>query len=164
MQSNDARILRGAAMIAAPVAVVAIIVSAVVAGEKGLIGSLVGVAVVAFFFGLGFAALMRLTQDRPQVAMMAGMLVYAVQILLMGVFIIVFSGTTLFNGKAFALTLLATALAWIGGQVRHSLAGRMLYVDPEPSVPAKDARAGKKSDEDARKQAHPLKTRSSDGT
>ncbi|MCQ4080409.1 hypothetical protein NGB36_07305 [Streptomyces sp. RB6PN25] len=148
MQSNDARILRGAAIVAAPVGIIATVVSAVIAGEKGLIGALVGVAVVAFFFGLGFAALMRLTQDRPQVAMMAGMLVYAVQILLMGVFIIVFSGTTLFNGKAFALTLLVTALAWIGGQVRLSLAGRMLYVDPEPSVPAKDAQ-GAKSDKDA---------------
>ena len=37
---------------------------------------------------------MRLTRDRPQVAMMAGMTVYAVQILLIGVFIIVFNGTT----------------------------------------------------------------------
>jgi ATP synthase protein I len=163
MQSNDARILRGAAMIAAPVAVVAITVSTVVAGQKGLIGSLVGVAVVAFFFGLGFAALMRLTQDRPQLAMMAGMLVYAVQILLTGVFIIVFSGTTLFNGKAFALTLLVTALAWIGGQVRHSLVSRMLYVDPEPSVPAKNAMAATTSGENTRKQDHPVSTRSSDG-
>jgi len=145
MQSNDARILRGAAMIAAPVGIVATVVGALVEGEKGLIGAVVGVAVVAFFYGLGFAALMRLTRDRPQVAMTAGMLVYAVQILLMGVFIIVFKGTTLFNGKVFALTLLVTALAWIGGQVRHSLAGGMLYVDPKPSVPAKKTESAKGS-------------------
>jgi ATP synthase protein I len=143
MQSNDARILRGAAMIAAPVGIVATVASVLIDGEKGLIGALVGLAVVAFFYGLGFAALMRLTRDRPQVAMMAGMLIYAVQILLMGVFIIVFSGTTLFNGKAFALTLLATALAWIGGQVRCSLTSRMLYVDPEPSVPARKSEPAK---------------------
>jgi len=70
--------------------------------------------------------------------MMAGMLVYTVQMLLIGVFIIVFSGTTLFNGRAFALTLLVTALAWVGGQVRHSLKSKMLYVDPVPSAPAKE--------------------------
>ncbi|QPP06544.1 hypothetical protein G4Z16_09155 [Streptomyces bathyalis] len=139
MQSNDARILRGSAVFAAPVGVVATVVSALTAGGKGLIGALVAVAVVAVFFGLGFAALMRITQDKPQVTMMAGMLVYTVQMLLIGVFIIVFSGTTLFNSRAFALTLLVTALAWVGGQVRHSLTSKMLYVDPVPSAPAKGA-------------------------
>ncbi|WP_328916184.1 MULTISPECIES: hypothetical protein [unclassified Streptomyces] len=138
MQHNDARILRGAAVIAAPVGVVATVVSALAAGEKGLIGGLVALVVVAVFFGLGSWALMRITEDKPQVVMTAGMLVYAVQILLIGVFIIVFSHTTLFNGRAFALTLLVTTLAWVGGQVRHSLTSRMLYVDPQPSAPAKE--------------------------
>jgi ATP synthase protein I len=135
MQPNDARILRGAAIIAAPVGVIATVASAVAAGGKGLIGGVVAVAVVALFFGLGSWALMRLTQDRPQVAMAAAMFVYVVQIGVIGVFIVVFSGTTLFNTRAFGLTLLFTALAWVGGQVRHSLTARMLYVDPEPSVP-----------------------------
>lgn len=135
MQSNDARILRGAAVVAAPVGLVATAASALTAGSKGLIGALVALAVVAVFFGGGFAALMRLTRDRPQVAMMAGMLVYAVQMLLIGIFVIAFSGTTAFSGRAFALSLLATALAWLGGQIRHSLTSRMLYVDPVPSVP-----------------------------
>ena len=53
--------------------------------------------------------------------------------------VIVFSDTTLFNGRAFALSLLVTALAWVGGQVKQSLTSRMLYVDPVPSVPAKEA-------------------------
>jgi ATP synthase protein I len=136
MQSNDARILQGAAIIAAPVGIAATVVSALVAGEKGLVGALVALAVVTVFFGFGFWALMRLTRDRPQLVMMAGMLVYAVQILLIGVFIVVFSGSTLFNGRAFALTLLVTVLAWLGGQVRHNLTSRMLYVEPVPSEPA----------------------------
>ena len=137
MLSNDARILRGAAVLAAPVWIVAAVLSTVLAGSKGLIGAAVALAVVAAFFGLGFWALMRLTQNKPQLVMMAGMLVYAVQILLIGVFIVVFSNTTLFSGKAFALTLLATALAWVGGQIRFTLRSKTLYVDPEPSVPAK---------------------------
>ena len=141
MQSNDARILRGAAMAAAPVGLVATVVSAVVAGEKGLTGALVALGAVVVFFVLGFVALMRITRDRPQLAMSAGMLVYAVQILLIGVFIIVFSGTTLFNGRAFALTLLATVLAWVAGQVRQTLTSRMLYVDPQATAPV-NRRAG----------------------
>jgi ATP synthase protein I len=138
MQSDDARILRGAAMIAAPLGIAATVISALVAGEKGLVGGLVALAVVAVFFGLGSATLMRLTQDTPQVAMTAGMLVYTVQILLIGIFIVVFQDTTLFNSRAFALSLLVTALAWVGGQVRHSLTSKMLYVRPEPSVPPRE--------------------------
>jgi ATP synthase protein I len=135
MQQNDARILKGAAIIAAPVGVVATAVSAVLAGEKGLMGGLVAVAVVGIFFAFGSWALMTMTAERPQVAMAAGMLVYAVQILMIGVFIVVFRDTTLFNGRAFGLTLLVTALSWVGGQVKQSLTSRMLYVDPVPSVP-----------------------------
>lgn len=149
MQPNDVRILRGSAITAAPVGIVATVASALVAGEKGLIGALVALAVVAGFFGLGSAALMRLTQDKPQLAMTAGLLVYTVQILLIGIFIVVFRDTTLFNGKAFALSLLVTALAWVGGQVKQSLTSRMLYVDPEPSVPAKEADPVKAESRDA---------------
>lgn len=149
MQPNDVRILRGSAIVAAPVGIVATVASALVAGEKGLIGALVALAVVAGFFGLGSAALMRLTQDKPQLAMTAGLLVYTVQILLIGIFIVVFRDTTSFNGKAFALSLLVTALAWVGGQVKQSLTSRMLYVDPEPSVPAKEADPVKTESSDA---------------
>lgn len=135
MQQNDARILRGAAYAAAPVGVVATVLSAVLAGEKGLLGGLMAVLVVGVFFAFGSWVLMTMTAERPQIAMAAGMLVYAVQILMIGVFIVVFKDTTLFSGKAFGLSLLATALSWVGGQVRQSLTSRMLYVDPVPSVP-----------------------------
>ncbi|GHJ36059.1 hypothetical protein [Streptomyces sp. TS71-3] len=139
MQSNDARILRGSALVAAPVGIVATVVSALVAGEKGLVGGLVALAVVAVFFGLGSYALMRITQNTPQVAMTAGLLVYTVQILLIGVFIVAFQDATFFNGRAFGLSLLVTALSWVGGQVKQSLTSRMLYVQPEPSVAPKEA-------------------------
>jgi ATP synthase protein I len=137
MLSNDAQILRGSALMAGPVGIVAAVLSTVFAGSKGLIGALVALAVVTVFFGLGFWLLMRLTQNKPQLVMMAGLLVYFTQMLLIGVFIVVFKNTTLFNGKAFALTLLVTALAWVGGQIRFTWKSKMLYVDPEPSVPAK---------------------------
>jgi ATP synthase protein I len=135
MQQNDARILRGAALVAAPVGVVATVVSAVLAGEKGLVGGLVAILVVGVFFAFGSWVLMTMTEDRPQIAMGAGMLGYAVQILMIGIFVVVFNDTTLFSGRAFGLTLLATALSWVGGQVKQSLTSRMLYVDPVPSVP-----------------------------
>jgi ATP synthase protein I len=130
MPSNDARMLRGSALAAGPVGLVAVILSAVLAGGKGLVGGLVGVAVVFLFFGLGLAALARITRDHPQTALTAGLLVYAVQVLVAGVFIVAFKHATFFNGRAFGFTLLATALAWIGGQVYWTLKGKYLYVEP----------------------------------
>ncbi|WP_377274551.1 hypothetical protein [Peterkaempfera sp. SMS 1(5)a] len=137
MPSNDAQILRGAAYIAAPVGIVAAVLSAVLAGLPGLVGALVAVAVAFVFFGAGLAALIRITRDSPQLVMTAGLLVYAVQILLAGVFIVVFKHTTLFSGRAFGFSLLATALAWVAGQVRWTLQSKTLYVDPVPSTPGK---------------------------
>ncbi|MEZ0065961.1 ATP synthase protein I [Streptacidiphilus sp. MAP12-20] len=130
MLSNDARILRGCALWAAPVGVLAVVLSTVFAGSKGLVGALVALAVVVVVFGLGFWALMRLTRDRPQLVLMAGLLVYAVQMLMAGIFIVVFKNTTVFNGKAFGFSLLTTLLAWVGGQVFFTLKSKTLYVDP----------------------------------
>lgn len=130
MLSSDARILRGCALVATPVGILAVVLSTVFAGSKGLIGALVALAVVVVVFGLGFWALMRLTRDRPQLVLMAGLLVYAVQMLMAGIFIVVFKNTTLFNGKAFGFSLLATLLAWVGGQVYFTLKSKTLYVDP----------------------------------
>jgi len=131
MLSNDARMLRGSALAAGPVGVIAMVLSAVLAGGKGFVGGVVGVVIVFLFFGLGLAALARITRTNPQLAMMAALLVYAVQILLVGVFTVAFKHTSLFNGRAFGFTLLATALAWIGGQVYWTLKAKILYVDPE---------------------------------
>jgi len=135
MQPNDARILRGSAIVAGSAGVVVTVASALLAGGKGLVGGLVALGVVAVFFAGGSWALMRMTQDRPQLAMSAGMLVYAVQILLIGVFVVVFKGSSAFSGRAFGFSLLVTALAWVGGQIKQTLTSKMLYVDPEPSVP-----------------------------
>jgi ATP synthase protein I len=135
MPSHDAQILRGAALIAGPVGLVAAAVSGGVAGVRGLVGALVALAVVFVFFGVGLAVLVRLTRDRPQLLMTAGLLVYAVQILFAGVFLVVFKNTTLFNGRAFGFSLLATALAWVGGQVYRTLRSNTLYVDPALGAP-----------------------------
>jgi ATP synthase protein I len=130
MLSSDARILRGSALVAAPVWIVAAVLSTVLAGSKGLVGALVALAVVVVVFAGGFAALMRLTRDRPQLVLTGGLLVYAVQMLLAGVFIVVFKHASFFNGKAFGFSLLATLLAWVGGQVWFTLKSKTLYVDP----------------------------------
>jgi hypothetical protein len=138
MSSPDARILRGAAIPTAVAGVVAIAIATVVVGSKGLLGALFAVLLVVGFFGFGQFALDRLTRDNPRIFMAAALLVYTTQILLVGIVLGAFKGTTLFDTKVFAFTLLGCALIWTAGQVRGAMKVKLLYVVPE--TPAEHSR------------------------
>jgi ATP synthase protein I len=47
--------------------------------------------------------------------------------------LIVFRDTTLFNGRAFAFTLLGATLVWVAAQARAHSRAKILYVEPDPS-------------------------------
>ncbi|MFF4649835.1 hypothetical protein [Streptomyces sp. NPDC001380] len=146
MPSTDARILRGAAIPTAVAGVVAVAIATAVVGTKGLLGALFGVLLVVCFFSFGQVALDRLTRNNPQIFMAAGLMVYTTQILLVGIVLAVFKGTTLFDTKVFAFTLLGCALIWTAGQVRAAMKAKMLYVVPEaPSERAREAEPERRS-------------------
>lgn len=132
MQSNDARILWSAALPTAVAGLVAVAVSAAVAGGKGALGAGVGVVVVIAFFTAGLVALQQTARAVPHLFQAMGMLVYTTQLLLLAVTLALFKGTTLFNLKAFALTLVGTTLVWVIAQVRGHMKAKILYVDPDP--------------------------------
>ncbi|MCW5250617.1 MULTISPECIES: hypothetical protein [unclassified Streptomyces] len=131
--SNDVRILLQAAVPTAAVGAVAAVVSGVVAGGKGAVGALVGTLVVILFMGLGLHILQRTARSLPHLFQAMGLMLYAAQILLLFVFVAVFKNTTLFNPRAFALTLVAGTLVWIAAQTRAHMKSKILYVEPEPS-------------------------------
>ncbi|WP_371669125.1 hypothetical protein OG985_16530 [Streptomyces sp. NBC_00289] len=131
MPSNDVRILLQAAVPTAAVGAVAAVVSAVVAGGKGAIGAAVATLVVIVFMGLGLYVLQRTAKSLPHLFQAMGLMLYTAQILLLFVFVAIFKNTTLFNPKAFALTLVATTLAWIGAQARAHMKSKILYVEPD---------------------------------
>ncbi|RKT15897.1 ATP synthase protein I [Streptomyces sp. 1114.5] len=133
MPSNDARILRGAAIPTAVAGIIAMAISYAVAQGKGLLGALFGAVLVMAFFSFGQVALDRLTRSNPQMMMAAGLLVYTTQILLVGIVLAVFKNTELFNRQAFAFTLLGCALIWTGFQVRGALKAKTFYVDTDAS-------------------------------
>jgi ATP synthase protein I len=133
MPSNDARILLQAAVPTAAVGAIAAVVSAVVAGGKGALGALVATLVVILFMGLGLYVLQRVAATLPHLFQAMGLLLYTAQILLLFIFVAVFKNTTLFNPKAFAITLVAATLAWIGAQARAHMKAKILYVEPDSS-------------------------------
>ncbi|AJT64377.3 ATP synthase protein I [Streptomyces lydicus] len=117
---------------------VAVAVSAVAAGGKAVIGAVVGTVLTVLVMGVGLAVLQQTAKKLPQLFQMMGLLLYTVQILLVAVFVIAFKGTTLFDTKAFALTLLGATLVWIAAQTRGHMKEKILYVNPD-SAESKNA-------------------------
>ncbi|MEW2269466.1 hypothetical protein [Streptomyces griseofuscus] len=133
MPSSDARILTQAAVPTAVVGALAVVVSGVVAGGKGAIGAVVATAIVVLFMGLGLYVLQRTAKSFPQLFQMMGLMLYAAQLLLMVIFVALFKDTTLFNPRAFAITLVVATLVWIGAQTRAHMKAKTLYVEPDAS-------------------------------
>ncbi|MEU9156264.1 hypothetical protein AB0D59_38395 [Streptomyces sp. NPDC048417] len=143
MPSNDARILAQAAVPTAAVGVLAAVVSAVVAGGKGAIGAVVATVIVILFMGVGLYVLQRTAKSMPQLFQMMGLMLYAAQLLLLFIFMAVFKNTTLFNPRAFAITLVVATLTWIAAQTRAHMKAKILYVEPEKSE--KSEKSGRSS-------------------
>ncbi len=131
MVANYARIAWRSAAVGAVAAVIMAVLAAVLGGSKGLIGALLGVAVVALFFGISVVVVSRAARVSPQAMMMAAIVTYLVKIVLLLIFVGQFQDTTAFNPKAFGLTALVCILAYTGAQVIWSMRLKMLYVEPD---------------------------------
>ncbi|MER0448282.1 hypothetical protein ACFYM2_32390 [Streptomyces sp. NPDC006711] len=145
MPSNDARTLLQTALPTAAAGAVATVVSGVVAGGKGALGAIVATLVVILFMGIGLVVLQRTARSYPQLFQAMGLALYTAQLLLLFIFVAVFKNTTLFNPKAFAITLVALTLAWIGAQARAHMKAKILYVEPDSAKTEKSVTPGSKS-------------------
>lgn len=145
MPSNDVRTLLQAAVPTAAVGAVAAAISGGVAGGKGALGAIIATIVVMLFMGIGLVVLQRTAKSLPHLFQAMGLMLYTAQLLLLFIFVAVFKNTTMFNPKAFAITLVATTLVWIGAQARAHMKAKILYVEPEPDKGEKPKNSGSKS-------------------
>jgi ATP synthase protein I len=130
MPATYARIARRSALVTAVTAVIMAAVSLGVGGGKGLLGAVLGVALVAIFFALSVFAVGRAARISPQAMMITAMVTYIVKILALLVFVAAFGSTTVFNARLFGLTALACVLTWCLAQVVWSMRLKFLYVEP----------------------------------
>jgi len=130
MPATYARIARRSALVTAVTAVIMAAVSLGVGGGKGLLGAVLGVALVAIFFAISVFAVGRAARISPQAMMITAMGTYLAKILLLLFFVVRFSTTTLFNTRLFGLTALTCILVWCLSQVVWSLRLKFLYVEP----------------------------------
>ncbi len=131
MLAKYATIVRRAGALTAIAAAIMVAVSAALVGVKGLIGALIGVAVVTAFFGISVLVVGRAARKSPQAMMVAAMATYVVKIVLLAVVVSTLNGTTAFSTKTLGFTAIGCILVWSATQVITTIKLKMLYVEPE---------------------------------
>ena len=131
MLASYGPIARRSAVITAGAALIMVVLSTILGGAKGLLGSVLGVALVAVFFAISITAVSRAAKVSPQAMMITALTSYMIKILVLLFVVARFSGTTAFNGRLFGLTAIVCVLAWTFSQVFWSMKLKVLYVEPD---------------------------------
>lgn len=131
MLAKYATIVRRAGALTAIAAAIMVALSAALVGTKGLIGALIGVAIVTVFFGISVVVVGRAARVSPQAMMVAAMVTYLVKIVLLAVVVSALSGTTAFSTRALGFVAIGCILVWSATQVITTMKLKMLYVEPE---------------------------------
>ena len=131
MLANFSRIVRWSAVLTAIVAAIMVAVCAAIGGTHGLIGALLGVALVAVFFGIDVLVIGRVARISPQAIMLAGIGLYVFKIIVLAIAVKELGDANFFNGKLFGVTAIILILAWSASQVATSIKFKTLYVNPD---------------------------------
>jgi ATP synthase protein I len=131
MMAIYGQVVRRSAALTSAVAVVMVAGCAALGGVKGVIGALIGVAVVAVFFGISVTVVGRAARISPQVMMAAALASYVVKIIAFMIVLIALQKSTAFSDRMLGFTALACILAWGATQIVTTLKLKVLYVDPD---------------------------------
>jgi ATP synthase protein I len=142
MLAKYAIIVRRAGALTAVAAAVMVAVSAALAGAKGLYGALIGVAIVAAFFGISVLVVGRAARISPQAMMAAAMITYVVKIVALAIVVSALHGMTAFNDRALGFTAIGCILVWSAAQVITAARIKMLYVEPDEQPRQQTVRRG----------------------
>jgi len=104
MLASYAAIARRAAVITAVAAAILVVLCAVLVGEKGMIGALVGVGIVTAFFGISIIVVGRAAKVSPQAMMVAALATFLVKIIELALIVKSMDGTTAFSTRACGFT------------------------------------------------------------
>jgi ATP synthase protein I len=131
MLAKYATIVRRAGALTAIAAAIMVALSAALVGVKGLIGALIGVAIVTVFFGISVLVVGRAARVSPQAMMVAALVTYLVKIVLLAVVVSSLNGTTAFSTRTLGFVAIGCILVWSAAQVITAVKVKMLYVEPE---------------------------------
>jgi ATP synthase protein I len=131
MGTQYARVVRWSIALTSVVAAVAVVLCAVLGGAKGTYGSLIGVGVVAVFFGISILVVGRAAKVSPGVMMTAAMASYIVKVIAFMIVLALLQHSTAFNGRMLGFTAFACIVTWCAAQVVTMMRTKALYVTPE---------------------------------
>ena len=145
MLAKYATIVRRAGALTAVAAAIMVAVSAALVGVKGLIGALIGVAIVTVFFGISVLVVGRAARVSPQAMMVAAMVTYLVKIVALAVVVSSLNGTTAFSTRTLGFVAIGCILVWSATQVITTIKLKMLYVEPDQQPRQQRGEAGEMS-------------------
>ena len=125
------RVVRWSIALTSVVAAVAVVICAARVGAKGAYGSLVGVGVVAVFFGISILAVGRAAKVSPMAMMVTALGSFVVKIVAFMVVLAVVRHISAFDGRMLGFTALACILAWSAAQVGVAMKLNFPYVEPD---------------------------------
>lgn len=121
LKSTESQLLRGALVPTLIVGVVSLILSTLIKGNSGLIGSLIAELVVILFF-IVHIFISKISRNLDPIATMGlAMFSYFAKIVLMGAAMFAISKFTDPNSvsrAAFGISAIALTFAWLGGEIR----------------------------------------------
>jgi ATP synthase protein I len=130
MSTQYARVVRWSVALTGVVAAVAVVLSTVLVGHKGAYGSLIGVAVVAVFFGISILAVGKAAKISPMAMMVTALGSFVVKIVAFMIVLVAIGHSSALSGRSLGFTALACILAWSASQIGTSIKLKMLYVEP----------------------------------
>jgi len=128
MQSNDARMLRGAAIPTGIAGAGAVLIALVAAGGKGALAAALAAVVVIAFFSISAVVVSWAGRISAQTMMLAALASYMVKILAVMVLVTVMDGVTIWDTRVFGWTVIGLALLWIAAEFRVAMQRRP-YID-----------------------------------
>jgi ATP synthase protein I len=131
MLASYATVARRAGALTAIAAAIMVAVSAVLVGTKGLTGALIGVAIVAIFFGLSIIVVGRAAKISPAAMMVAALSTFLVKIVVLMFVVAALRGTTAFSTRTLGFVAIACILVWSAAQIVTAIKVKLLYVEPE---------------------------------
>ena len=117
MLAKYATIVRRAAALTAIAAAIMVAVSAALVGVKGLIGALIGVAIVTVFFGISVLVVGRAARVSPGAMMVAALVTYLVKIIALAIIVSNMNGATAFSTRTVGFVAIGCILVWSAAQV-----------------------------------------------
>ncbi len=131
MMTYYGRVVRWSVALTSVVAAVAVVICVALDGAKGAYGALIGIGVVAVFFGISILVVGRAAKISPMAMMVAALASFIVKMIAFAIVLVAIGNSTAFNGRMLGFTALACILAWSFAQVGTAMRLQVPYVEPD---------------------------------